>query len=136
MFPIRVSLTQKQAMRRFRRKPKDMKICKYVDQLLEINWYLAFFPTSTGECATVLSDDEIMDILTYGIPNTWQKPIVELNSNAQAHTPNELIELCERISYGESFNEGMTSKPKVAFREQNNKGKKNKSKPLTANPNG
>jgi hypothetical protein len=136
VFPIRSYLTQKQAMRRFMRKPKDMKIREYVDRLLEINRYLAFFPTNTGERATVLPDDEIMDILMYGIPNTWQKRIVELNFDAQAHTPNEFIEMCERISYGESFNEGTTSKPKVAFQEQNNKGKNNKKKPPTANPNG
>jgi hypothetical protein len=118
------------------RKPKDMKIREYVDRFLEINRYLAFFPTNTGECATVLPDDEIMDILMYGSPNTWQKHIVELNFDAQAHTPNEFIEMCERISYGESFNEGTTSKPKVAFQEHNNKGKNNKKKPPTANPNG
>jgi hypothetical protein len=48
VFPIRSYFTQKQAMRRFMRKPKDMKIHEYVDRLLEINWYLAFFPTNTG----------------------------------------------------------------------------------------
>jgi hypothetical protein len=51
-----------------------------------------------------LPDDEIMDILTYGIPNTWQKKIVELNFDTQAHTPNEfVVELCERISHGYRF---------------------------------
>jgi hypothetical protein len=75
----------------------------------KINWYLAIFPTNTGVCATVLPDDEIMDILMYEVPNTWQKRIVELNFDAQAHTPNEFIEMCECISYGESFNEGATS---------------------------
>jgi len=38
--------------------------------------------------------------------------------------------------YGESFNERTTSKPKVAFQEQNNIGKNNKKKLPTANPNG
>jgi hypothetical protein len=74
-----------------------MKIREYVDRLLEINWYLAFVPTNTGERATVLPDDEIMDILMYEIPNTWKKRIVELNFDAQAHTPNEIIEMCEHI---------------------------------------
>jgi hypothetical protein len=101
-------------------------IREYVDRLLAINQYLAFFPTNTGERAAVLPDDEIMDILMYGIPNTWQKRIVELNFDAQAHTPDEFFKMCERISYGESFNEGTRSKPNVAFQEQNNKGKNNK----------
>jgi hypothetical protein len=103
---------------------------------LEINRYSAFFPTNTGERATVLPDDEIMDILMYGIPNTWQKRIVELNFDAQAHTPDEFIEMCEHISYGESFNEGTMSKPKVSFQEQNKKGKNNKKKTLAENSNG
>jgi hypothetical protein len=38
----------------------DMNIHEYVDQRLEINQYFALFPTTTGECATVLPDDEIM----------------------------------------------------------------------------
>jgi hypothetical protein len=45
--------------------------------LLESNHYLAFFPTK--ERATILPDDESMDILTYGIPNIWQNCIVELS---------------------------------------------------------
>jgi hypothetical protein len=60
---------------------------------------------------------------------------MELNFDAQAHTLNEFFEMCEHILYGESFNEWTTSKPKVAFQEQN-KGKNNKKKPPTANPNG
>jgi hypothetical protein len=50
---------------------------KYVNPLLESNHYLAFFPTK--ERATILPDDESMDILTYGIPNIWQNCIVELS---------------------------------------------------------
>jgi hypothetical protein len=68
VFPIRSYLTPKQAMRRFMRKPKDMKIREYFG--FGDHRYLAFFPTNTGERATVLPDDEIMDILMYGVPNT------------------------------------------------------------------
>jgi hypothetical protein len=60
VFPIRSYLTQKQAMHQFTCKPMDMNIHEYVDQRLEINQYFALFPTTTGECATVLPDDEIM----------------------------------------------------------------------------
>jgi hypothetical protein len=77
-----------------------------------------------------------MEILMYGIPNTWQKRIVDLNFDSQAHTPNEFIETCERISYSESFNEGTMSKPKSAFQEQNNNRKNNKKTLPKANPNG
>lgn len=123
VFPIRAYVTQKQAMRRFMRKPKEMKIRDYVDRLLEINGYLKYFPTNTGERATVLPDDEIMDILTYGIPNAWQKRMVELNFDTQAHTPNEFIEICERISYGESTNND-DSKMKTNHESKNSTGEK------------
>jgi hypothetical protein len=69
-FPIRAYVTQKQAMHCSMRKPMDMKICDYVDRLLKINSYLKYFPTNTGERITVMPKEEIMDILTYGIPNT------------------------------------------------------------------
>jgi hypothetical protein len=68
VFPIRASVTQKQAMQRSMHKPKDMKIHDYVECLLKISSYLKYFPTTnTGERTTVLPNDEIMNILTYGI---------------------------------------------------------------------
>ena len=142
VFPLRAYSIQKQAMRRYMRKPQGMKIRDYVDRLLEINNYLKYFPTKTGENpATVLPEDEIMDILTYGIPNTWQKKIVELNFDTQASTPNEFIELCERISYGESTNDGLIVKTKQNAGEKGAKGQpsslhKNLTKSHKPDPNG
>ena len=74
------------------RKLREMKIRDYVDRLLEISNYLKYLPDRTGEAeATVLPDNEIMDILMYGIPNTWQKKIVELNfDNMPVHQMSSL----------------------------------------------
>jgi hypothetical protein len=106
-------------MQRSMRKPIDMKIHDYADHLLKINSYLKYFPTNTGERTTVLPNDEIMDILTYGITNTWQKKIVELSSDTQVHTPIEFVELCERISYSESIStDGLMTKPKANSTEK------------------
>jgi hypothetical protein len=56
-----------------------------------------------------------MDILMYGIPNTWQKKIVELNFD----TPNEFVELFELISYGEATgSDGLMTKPKTNAMEK------------------
>ena len=131
VFPIRSYLTQKQAMHQFMHKPKGY----------EYLWI----------CWSTFGDQSVFRILSknyrkmrhcstrwwnhgYGIPNTWQKRIVELNFDAQAHTPNEFFEMCEHISYSESSNEETMSNPKVAFQEHNNKRKNNKRKPPTANP--
>jgi hypothetical protein len=103
VFPINAYALQKQAMRRFMRKPKTMKVRHYVERMLELNGYLVYFPVKTGEpAATKMPDDDIMDILKFGIPNTWQNKMIELGFDAQASTPSEFIELCQRISYGEA----------------------------------
>jgi hypothetical protein len=113
VFPLRAYYTQKQAMRRYMRKPKDMKIRDYVDRLLEINSYLVHFPVKDDETAAAsLPKEEMMDILLFGIPNNWQKKIVELGFDSIAHTPQEFVEVCERISYGESTDDGQKAKTK------------------------
>ena len=122
VFPIKAYFTQKQAMRRFMRKPKEMKIRDYVDRLMEINSYLPHFPVKDGEeAAKSLPKEEIMDILLFGIPNSWQKKIVELGFDSIAHTPQEFVEVCERISYGESNDNGQKAKTK---QDAGNKGAK------------
>jgi hypothetical protein len=82
--------------------------------MLELNGYLVYFPVKTGEPpAAKMPEDDIMDILKFGIPNTWQNKMIELGFDAQASTPSEFIELCQRISYGEASNEdGSKTKPK------------------------
>ncbi len=113
VFPLRAYAIQKQAMRRFMRKPRDRGIREYVDRILELNDYLVYFPTKTGEAdATRLPDEEILDILVFGIPNSWQKKMVELGFDSLSHTPNEFIEMCERISFGETTEIGQNVKTK------------------------
>ena len=113
VFPLRAYAMQKQAMRRFMRKPRESTIREYVDRILELNDYLVYFPTKDGEAdATKLPDEEILDILVFGIPNTWQKKMVELGFDSLSHTPNEFIEVCERISFGETTETGQTVKAK------------------------
>lgn len=45
VFPLRAYAIQKQAMRRFMRKPREMSIRDYVDRLQAINGYLKYSPT-------------------------------------------------------------------------------------------
>lgn len=146
VFPINAYGLQKQAMRRFMRKPKDMKIRFYVERMLELNKYLVYFPVKVGEAAaTPMPDDDIMDILKFGIPNTWQHRMIELGFDAQASTPSEFIELCQRISYGETSQEdsgSMTKTKQTAGKEgaklqpqTSRKSDKSSTKP-EANPKG
>ena len=86
---------------------------------MELYDYLVYFPTKDGEAdATKLPDEEIMDILVFGIPNTWQKKMVEFGFDSLSHTPNEFIEMCERISFGETTETGQNVKTKPSASEK------------------
>jgi len=76
VFPKRALQTQKRYMRRFLRKPPTMKIREYVARVIEINDLLSQFPRAiTGQEATLLQDDEILDLLELVCPTpgrrTW-----------------------------------------------------------------
>jgi hypothetical protein len=106
VFPLNAYAIQKQAMRRFMRKPKEMNVRIYVERMLELNKYLEYFPVKLGDpAASKMPLDDIMDILKFGIPNSWQNRMIELGYDAQASTTSEFIDLCQRISYGESTKE-------------------------------
>ena len=74
-------------MRRSLRKPRDMSIREYVNRVLELNDQLASYP-GTGDITdgTKLPEDEILDLLEFGIPNTWQKAMLLQDFDAQVHT--------------------------------------------------
>jgi hypothetical protein len=129
VFPLRSYANQKQAMRRFMRKPRELKIREYVERILELNEYLVYFPTKDGEAeATKLPNEEILDILVFGIPNAWQKKMVELGFDSLSHTPNEFIEICERISFGETTENGQNVKTKQIASEKGAKWLPNSSR--------
>ena len=57
-------------------KPRNMSIRVYVNRVLEMNDQLVRYPsTSDNTDGTKLPEDEILDLLEFGIPNTWQKAI-------------------------------------------------------------
>ena len=69
MFPQKAYITQTRWMRRYLRKPREMKTRDYVNRVLELNGYLTEFPTPNNNQANKLEDDEIMDILEFSLPN-------------------------------------------------------------------
>ena len=72
---------QKRWMRRFLKKPRDMPVQDYIAQVIEINDYLAEFPpTIVDGNAIKLPDNELLDLLEFGIPtppvvSNWLRPI-------------------------------------------------------------
>ena len=112
IFPQRALLRQKRYMRVAMRKPRDMSTRAYSARLAEVNGYLAEFPPF--EPNQMLGNDEIVHILEFGVPKTWQKNMVLQGFEPMIHTPNEIVEFCERHEFTEVQNEpkpGTKSKP-------------------------
>ena len=58
-------------MRRSLRKPRNMSIRVYVNRVLELNDQLVSYPgTGDNIDGTKLPEDEILDLLEFGIYNT------------------------------------------------------------------
>ena len=105
LFPQRAYVTQTRWMRRYLRKPPEMKTRTYVDRVLELNSYLTEFPRPNGNVAVKLDDDEIMDILEFSLPNRWQTTMTIQGFNVQEKTISEFIEFCERLERTEPEND-------------------------------
>ena len=125
IFPARALQMQKRFMRRFLRKPAGVKTREFVARVNEMNNFIREFPSPNGEPATALPEDEILDLLEFGVPNSWQKQFLMHQFDPQAHTIMEFVEFCERIEATEEPNEGR----KNDKAQDTSKGKKGEDKP-------
>jgi hypothetical protein len=119
VFPLRALQAQKRYMRRHMRKPRDMTMRVYVTRVQEINGLLDQFPPFAPNQA--LADDELIEILEFAIPKTWQKQMIKQNFDPQANTIAAFVQFCERM---ESTEELENSTPKG----ESSKGNYHKSK--------
>jgi len=99
VFPKRAVLLQKRYMRRFVRKPVGMTTRDYVARISEMNSYLPLFPsvTANGEVPTKLPDDEILDLLEFGVPNSWQRTMILQDFDPLQKSIAEFVQFCERL---------------------------------------
>ena len=103
VFPRKALSSQKRYMRRFLRKPRDMPIREFVTRLVEINELLVEFPPSGPN--NKLPMDELMDIVEFAVPATWQRAMVMHDFDPMIHTPQDVISFCERIEFAEGTNQ-------------------------------
>ena len=79
-------------MRRALRKPRNMLIRIYVNRVLELNDQLESFPgTGNDVNGTKLPEDEVLDLLEFGIPDSWQKAMVLQDFDPQVHAVNDFV---------------------------------------------
>jgi hypothetical protein len=114
VFPARAIQMQKRWMRRFLRKPKDKTTREHVARVREINSYFPLYPVmdDSGSVPKSLDDDELLDLLEYGSPNSWQKEMVKQGFDVTNATIQTFCEFCERQEICEATNPHNPSKTK------------------------
>lgn len=101
VFPQRALRMQKRYMRRYMRKPKGQTTREYIARVNEINEYLSLFPPF--EADQKLPTDEILDILEFGMPATWQREFWRQGFDPIAHSIEDFTEFCERLEFTEEM---------------------------------
>ena len=125
VFPKRAIQVQKCYLRRFIRKPHDMPFCRFAARVNELNEQLKMFPNGVlddnGDAqgfadTQKLADEELLDILEFGLPHYWQKGLIELNIDLLQGTPQqgmrELAAYCERKELTESMDKASQARKK------------------------
>ena len=123
VFPMKALQQQKRYMRRFLRKPFDMKVQEFVSRMGELNEYLTSLPSATpGIAATKLPEDEVLDILEFSMPQSWQRQMLLLDFNPIDATTQEFVHFCQRLEMGETDEKKTESK--TGNRDRKKKGKR------------
>ena len=135
VFPQRALQQQKRYMRRALSKPRHMPIRTYVNRVLELNDQLENFPGTGNEIhGTKLPEDEVLDLLEFGIPENWQQAMLLQDFDPQVHAVNDFVQFCERLETMEKeekrkrdFNTESTKSTKSTRLNKNSKKRKNRS---------
>jgi hypothetical protein len=120
---------QKRFMRRKMRKPADMKIRILVNHLHRINFdEIPQLPPFAAD--QELSNDELLDIILFGIPKSWVKEMDKQDFDPFAREEVQaLIQFCKRMESAEDFHDSSNkqgSNSKNSYKKtkfSNNKGK-------------
>jgi len=128
--PYKALEKQKRYMRRKMRKPADMKVRTYVTHLHRINF--DELPMLPPQAATnSLSNDELIDIVIYGLPKSWVKEMDRQDFNPfHVQNINAIVDFCERLESAEDFN------PDTKPKSTNKSSKKSRSGPQNSKNSG
>ena len=107
LLPRKALARVKRDLRRNTRKPSDMKVRDYLRNLRRINnEELPNLPPYNVNQA--LSDDELLDILLFGTPKSWQTEMERQGFDPMLHTLNEVVNFMENVETAEEV-----AKPKA-----------------------
>jgi len=93
----------KQCLRREARKPLDMSAKQDIMHIYCINTEEIPCCPPAFATAQCFGDDEIVDILFFGAPKSWQREMGRQGFDPLTKTPTEVVEFMERIEMSEDF---------------------------------
>ena len=109
--PRKVLARVKRAMRRDMRKPMDMKVRHYYQNLIRMNdEELPNLPPY--EQANKLSEDELLDIILFGTPRSWQNEMERQGFDPIEKGIHQTVDFMEGIESVEPMTEVTKAKPK------------------------
>ena len=129
--PQHVLARVKRSIRRNCRKPREMKVRTYFQHLNRINQEeLPKLPPFGNDQS--FADDELIDIILYGTPKSWQSEMERQGFDPIGKTPLAVITFLERIEAAEDLNKNSespasTPKKKGASKKNAKKAKMGKS---------
>jgi hypothetical protein len=100
-FPKNALAIQKRYMRRFLRKPRDMKIREFYVRVLDLRNRQNNFPPFAPD--QKMGMDELKEIVEFGCPSTWQKEIYRQGFDVSSKTLEQLIDFYERMETTEDI---------------------------------
>ena len=116
---------QKRYMRRFLKKPLDMKVKGFVERVITMNELLTRFPDAIPAVpAAKIPDKEILDLLESAIPNSWQRHMVLQGFSPMDRTITELVDFCNRVELTKELLVVKKTSHEKTGRDHNKSGKK------------
>jgi len=97
LLPNKTLQRVKQHLRRETRKPLDMSVKQYIMHIYRINTEEIARCPPAYNYTQCLTPDEIIDILLFGAPKSWQHEMDRQGFNPLAKTVTEVVEFMERI---------------------------------------
>jgi len=132
MVPSKALPRIKRYLRRKCRKPQDMKVREFFNHLCRINMEeLPKIPPVSPNNA--LSGDEIIDILLFAFPQSWQSEMNRQGFDPTDHTPMQLIDFCERMELAEAMDADKNTK-KVSTKTNKTEGRIPKKQKTSGEP--
>ena len=128
LLPNKILQRVKRYLRREARKPYDMDVKTYYMHIQRINGEEIPHLPPNFEKDQSLGKDEIVDILLFGTPKSWQKEMDRQGFDPLVHEPNEVVDFMERIENAEEHDHDKKTVKVAAKNDKKRNGNNNNNK--------